>query len=306
MKSLRSGTRSAASALKAPTSSAAAYPPSGSVFDPKDFPISADDDLEELLVRVDGNWKNEWLPDDEKSTKVLLDGAKKALADRKVMGATSSESPRVVGKAGEEENERSENEDKSGEEEESQEADDILAKLMDEVGLERQLHPEPESDLQPKKTAPPVPPANITKSTNPKDTKLPPVSEEIDSIPQLPGVPSSEPKAPEELPDDEESRDFAAKIAARMDALKNPAHGYDALGLPSAPTAAPIKKSSLPVRKAEQVVTWCSICTDDATILCHGCEGQLYCARCWKEGHLGLEVGWEERGHEWEKFRAPK
>jgi hypothetical protein len=56
----------------------------------------------------------------------------------------------------------------------------------------------------------------------------------------------------------------------------------------------------------EEIETWCIICQDDATVECVGCDGDLYCAKCWKEGHIGPDVGWEERRHEWLKYKKPK
>ena len=77
--------------------------------------------------------------------------------------------------------------------------------------------------------------------------------------------------------------------------------------LPSAPTASPVRKAKgvqprPPQYTDEQIDSWCVICNVDATVRCLGCDGDLYCAKCWREGHVGSEVGMEERMHRWVKY----
>ena len=107
------------------------------------------------------------------------------------------------------------------------------------------------------------------------------------------------------LPEDQQTLDFTTSINARLAALSNPsASKTNSLGLPSAPTSAPaavMKKYT-----DEEIDAWCIICQDDATVKCMGCDGDLYCAKCWKEGHMGPDVGWEEKRHKWRSFRKPK
>ena len=76
------------------------------------------------------------------------------------------------------------------------------------------------------------------------------------------------------------------------------------LALPAAPTAVPSTRR--PARKStgfsdKKIDSWCIICCANATVKCFGCDGDLYCWGCWREGHVGEDVGWEEKSHVWER-----
>ncbi|KAL2180200.1 uncharacterized protein P884DRAFT_255195 [Thermothelomyces heterothallicus CBS 202.75] len=139
------------------------------------------------------------------------------------------------------------------------------------------------------------------------------------------------PAVPSQLPDpattttttmatDGGGDDFEKDISARLASLRG-FGSLDALGLPSAPTFRPQDRhgqsSSVPVGKNllrpsrysdEDQKTWCIVCLEDAAIRCIGCDNDVYCARCWKEMHVGPSAGYDERGHQWAKLErnAPR
>ncbi|KAK0259955.1 hypothetical protein LTR91_000499 [Friedmanniomyces endolithicus] len=80
------------------------------------------------------------------------------------------------------------------------------------------------------------------------------------------------------------------------------------LDLPSTPTALPSAKpkansstpggkatSKLPTYTDDDIESWCCICNKDGEVRCLGCEGDIYCQQCWREGH-GKGPG-QEKGH---------
>jgi hypothetical protein len=75
--------------------------------------------------------------------------------------------------------------------------------------------------------------------------------------------------------------------------------------LPSTPTAAPSTRKPKPNPSGfsnEEIDSWCVICCANATVKCFGCDGDLYCLGCWREGHTGEDVGLEEKTHVWERI----
>ena len=74
--------------------------------------------------------------------------------------------------------------------------------------------------------------------------------------------------------------------------------------LPSTPSGKPADHSAKPKNTTfskEEIESWCIICCANASIKCFGCDGDLYCWGCWREGHVGDDVGLEEKSHVWER-----
>lgn len=128
----------------------------------------------------------------------------------------------------------------------------------------------------------------------------------------LPTVPDQLPTPTTEEPTDRKSLDFENDMTTRLASLRGLGSGVnlDPFGLPVAPTFQPAdrsKKNKAAGYTDEDQKTWCIVCLDDATIRCVGCgddggDRDVYCARCWREMHLGPAAGWDERGHQWVRF----
>ena len=103
------------------------------------------------------------------------------------------------------------------------------------------------------------------------------------------------PQAPPPAPPDS----FASLVFPSI-----PDSSLPALIFPSAPTAKPstpkhTKQS--PKFSDEEIDSWCIICCANANVRCFGCDKDLYCWGCWREGHVGEDVGLEEKRHTWER-----
>lgn len=204
----------------------------------------------------------------------------------------------------------------------TREADDLIAKAMDEVELDKKTIPQEEQENDD-----PAQPAIRGQSLDSKNTN------DADKSPlKLPKVPS-DPSADRIDQDDT----FAASMASRMAALKVsspsrapapapaqlpsvPSTEPDpfAAMLPSAPTFSPQDPKTKPavvtgiVRKKrvgytdEDQKSWCAVCLEDGTVRCLGCrddgDEDVYCFRCWREMHAGPQAGYDETGHKWEKY----
>jgi hypothetical protein len=108
----------------------------------------------------------------------------------------------------------------------------------------------------------------------------------------MPSAPDKEIEPPPSYTESTADDDLASRFAS--------------LGLPSVPktikSPATLQSAQLtkPLQKGftdDDVDSWCVICNEDATLRCIGCDDDLYCTKCWLDGHKGPDAGHEERTH---------
>nr|XP_020733257.1 abscission/NoCut checkpoint regulator isoform X2 [Odocoileus virginianus texanus] len=100
--------------------------------------------------------------------------------------------------------------------------------------------------------------------------------------------------------DDEEEEETAIQRVLQQlteEAALDEASGFN---IPVEPTPQPQDQSCRAEPKAqalaarpeeeEDELPWCCICNEDATLRCAGCDGDLYCIRCFREGHDAFEL----------------
>ncbi|KIW23311.1 uncharacterized protein PV07_11520 [Cladophialophora immunda] len=176
-----------------------------------------------------------------------------------------------------------------------QEADELLARILDEANLET-------ADSQDEHRSLPEDEDGVA----PSDPRYasPSPGRDVSTF-DLPTTPSKLPDPVASTEQSNEDDDLASRFAG--------------LSLPAVPTGMKSTKSSSAASKPkigftdEEIDTWCIICNDDATLQCIGCDGDLYCTNCWIEGHRGEGTGLEERSHKAVQFvkgggkkKAPK
>jgi hypothetical protein len=192
----------------------------------------------------------------------------------------------------------------------NQEADDVLQRLLDEVKYEQKQNPAPadrynddgndddESDNDRSEVSP-----NNTTTTSTKP--LPTTSNDPFSALSLPSAPTTLPIPPPatNLASSTSPDDSSSSLAARFASLSLPTSTSASSSSPSFPSVPTSTRTEpQPQYSDDEIDSWCIICSDDATLRCKGCDGDLYCTNCWLEGHRGEDAGLEERRHRAEEF----
>jgi len=260
-----------------------------SAFEESDTPHNDEDDrtLEQLLEELgpEDQWQLD--PNDPKDINALLQEARNALpAEERTEGETSQsgavagldvEIQRQIHPHDEDEDEGEGEDDKTEDQKDEEDADDYISQVLAQLDIEKKYAQDKMG----------------TEDDN-ADTENEKAAEGKPTGLELPSAPTELPSPPPQP----QTTDDA--LSARFASL--------GLGLPAAPSFNPANKpirmskpSNLPKYTDEDIDSWCCICNEDATIKCLGCDGDLYCAECWEEGH-GPGPG-QERGHRAEEYR---
>ncbi|KAI1774752.1 hypothetical protein F4818DRAFT_418837 [Hypoxylon cercidicola] len=271
-----------------------------------------DQTLEELLADLesDQQWLDEVAAEEEEHRRVT------ALLEE--LGKASSPNPdsddAKISKVEDDNGDGDNSDDDSEGEHMTREADNVLAKAVDEAEWEKAnesppYQSRPDTPVQNKDASGPDHAADESTAAQSYTKKDPFI---------LPTVPLNLQDQSDLAELSQEDADFAASITSRMAALKvktppprtlpsAPDSDVDAFGLPAAPSFAPADRPAPGLVKRagytdEDQKTWCVVCLEDGAIRCVDCDGDVYCARCWREMHVGPSAGYDERGHRWEKF----
>ncbi|KAI7181808.1 hypothetical protein D0869_00839 [Hortaea werneckii] len=247
--------------------------------------------LDDLIaeIRSDDQWKAD--PDDPKHIASLLREAKEALPPQDEPGSPQGkqhgEDDWLNTTADKSPYDGNPDSPKTEAQRDEEEADDYVQRVLAELDVERKYG---------------IPEADDENDENKSDED--PKNPSKHDLPSTPSnLPTSDPATASRPPSYEDS-----ELEARFSKL-----GLDLPSTPSGPPSARLKpkitanlsnpktnKSSLPKYTDEDIESWCCICNEDGEVKCHGCEGDIYCQMCWREGH-GSGPG-QERGHRAEQF----
>lgn len=183
------------------------------------------------------------------------------------------------------------------------ESRNLIDQAMDEINYEN------ENEAPNKEIPPAEEQEDASNSTSPVDLDLPSVPAETEH--ELPS--SQTPQEPAET-----EADLASRMAALRDLGSSgpdlptaPTSELDELGLPIAPSFAPSEHPIPGLRRRpgytdDDEKSWCPVCLEDGTVRCFDCDSDVYCAKCWKDMHIGPRALYDFRGHRWEKFIKPR
>ena len=128
-------------------------------------------------------------------------------------------------------------------------------------------------------------------------SKLPPEGDVKHKSPFVPHYSLNE-LSEEQL--DEEVQKLVEQFAAEVELDKKNEQFFGDIRYDDSRTQATSNFSKPPV--AGEELPWCCICNDDATLRCYDCDDDLYCERCFRDGHQQFHLF----DHKYVAFSKPK
>ncbi|UNI23043.1 hypothetical protein JDV02_008886 [Purpureocillium takamizusanense] len=229
--------------------------------------------LEELLEDVDTEHR---LPQPneprEEDVRALLEELSKSVPKGEGAGVQDEEGLRGA-------DDRGDSDDSDGERM-GRDVADVIARLHDEVEIDAKQALDGYPDTR----------DATADDVAPEELDLPSLPPSLDTLPS---------SSPLGSPQTRTLDDLTARMAA-LRASSSPSSDPSS-SLPSVPTSKPAKgpkRLTTTTRYTDDDVdSWCTVCLEDATLRCVGCDGDPYCARCWREMHVGPAAGFDERSH---------
>ncbi|KAL7409663.1 hypothetical protein BDY24DRAFT_402571 [Mrakia frigida] len=154
----------------------------------------------------------------------------------------------------------------------------IVSQAQDEALLDPSPPPSP-----PRPPPPKLPPSSTTPS---KPTDFASLLSSLSSPVHLPPPP---PPTTEAGPSNSAAFDrlFSLSASQAPPLPKPPLNAPGAPPIVGKGAPKPFVVSGFDPSRDDDLESWCCICNQDATLVCSGCDGDLYCNKCFVEGHEG-------------------
>ncbi|KAK8846602.1 hypothetical protein IAR55_005688 [Kwoniella newhampshirensis] len=195
----------------------------------------------------------------------------------------------------------------TGEDEETEE--EIMARASEEASLER-LHDPSTTLVSEEEMEPKVPSHQDRKRPQTNQDRKDDSAEDEETSFSFPTLPSHVPADnddDDEVGMDEDTRKRLDMLLGLKPSIAKPGQQLPKSGSAPPPNAPRFDLPGYNSARDEDTESWCCICNRDASLVCLGCDDDLYCEECWRDGHgqgEGQEVGHRVKRFVWGNKRA--